>query len=261
MRENKAKRLLQAGQPVVNGWLAIPSSLSTEIVANCDFDAATVDLQHGLIDFSHAVLMMQALSTTTVTPIVRPTSSNAVEIMHLLDAGAYGVICPQVDDHHIAEAVVAACKYPPMGSRSFGPPRGVLYGGNDYFHFANDEILVFVMIESKTAVANLDRILDVPGIDGVFVGPNDLSLTYGGPVGCEPGGEVGEIVEHIRAAASSRGYFTGIYCTDGEMVNRRIKQGFQLVNPGNDSSLLKNACNEQIAIVRSKAQSAPSAAY
>lgn len=253
MRENRLKTMLKANKPAINGWMVMPSSFGAEVVANCGFDAVTVDLQHGMIDFGQAIAMFQAISTTNATPLARPSSPNPVEIMRLLDAGAYGVICPQVDTPEIAAAVVSACRYPPIGTRSFGPPRGMLYGGADYFTHANDEILVFIMIESKQAVGNLDAILDVPGIDGVFVGPNDLSLTYGGGVGCNPQGEIGEVVEKIRANAAARGLFTGTYCVDGEMSDMRIKQGFNMVNPGSDASTLKSACEANVSTIRDMA--------
>jgi len=250
MRKNNLKALLKNDKTAVNAWLSIPSSFSTEIVANCGFDAVTVDLQHGMIDFEQAVTMLQAISTTDATPLARPSISTAVDIMRLLDAGAYGVICPQVDTADIARTIVAACKYPPQGTRSFGPPRGLLYGGPDYPAHANDEILVFVIIESRQAVENLDEILSVDGIDGIYIGPNDLSLSFGGGVGCDPQGELASIIEMIRSKAIERQLFTGIYCADGQMCRKRVDQGFQLINPGNDASLLKNACEAQVAKVR-----------
>ncbi|WP_041682751.1 HpcH/HpaI aldolase/citrate lyase family protein [Pusillimonas sp. T7-7] len=247
MRQNTIKALLQANRTVVNAWASIPSSFSAEVIANCGFDAVTVDLQHGMMDYAQMLSMFQAISTTNAIPIGRPSGSNAVEIMRILDAGAYGVICPQVDTADIARSVVAACRYPPMGARSYGPPRGLLYGGADYFTHANDEILVFIMIESKQAVDNLDEILSVPGIDGVFIGPNDLSLSYGGSVDCNPQGEVANIIEMVRKKAVAYGLATGIYCADGDMCQIRIKQGFQLVNPGNDAGILKSAFEAHIS--------------
>ncbi|NYT76961.1 2,4-dihydroxyhept-2-ene-1,7-dioic acid aldolase [Alcaligenaceae bacterium] len=246
MRKNTLKQLLKANKTALNAWAAIPSSFSAEIIANCGFDAVTIDLQHGMIDFAQALTMLQAVSTTNAIPLARPSGSEAVQIMRLLDAGAYGVICPQVDTPEIAKMVVSACRYPPVGTRSFGPPRGLLYGGADYFQHANDEILVFIMIESKQAVENLDEILSVPGIDGVFIGPNDLSISYGGGIGNDPQGEAGEAIETIRKKAADRGIATGIYCGDGDMCAMRIKQGFQMVNPASDAVLLKNACVSQV---------------
>lgn len=247
MRPNKLKQTLRDGKAATNAWLSIPSSYSAELIAHCGFDAVTVDMQHGMIDFGQALAMLQAISATSATPLVRPQSSDPVQIMRLLDAGAYGVICPQVDDADIARSVVAACKYPPAGERSFGPSRGLLYGGPDYFAHANTEILVFVMIESRKAVANLDSILDVPGVDGIYIGPNDFSLSYGGAPSSEPGGEVAEVIEHVRAQAQRRNLHTGVFCADGPMAQRRIEQGFRLVTPGNDATILKNGCLAQMA--------------
>lgn len=246
MRTNSLKALLKADQPAINGWLSIGSSYTAEVMAHCGFDSITVDMQHGMTDFATAIAMLQAISTTAATPLVRPTGSSAVEIMRVLDAGAYGVICPQVDTADIARTVVAACKYPPMGTRSHGPRRGVLYGGPDYHHHANEEIMVFVMIESRTAVANLDEILSVQGIDGVFIGPNDLGMSYGGGVGCEPQGEVADVIETIRRKTVERGLIAGIFCTDGDMCKRRIAQGFRFVNPGSDVAVLKGGAETQV---------------
>jgi len=261
VRKNNLKKILKANQTATNAWLAIASSYSAELVANCGFDSVTVDLQHGMIDFAQALTMLQAISTTNATPLVRPTSSTPVEIMRLLDAGAYGVICPQVDTVAIAESVVAACRYPPVGARSYGPPRGTLYGGSDYQQYANDEILIFIMIESRKAVENLDNILDVKGIDGIFIGPNDLSLSFGGGVGADPQGELPAIIESIRKKAAERHLFTGIYSSDGKMARGRANQGFQLVNPGNDSGLLKNACEVQLAAIQDRKSQLPSPGY
>lgn len=261
MRKNHLKTQLQADKTAVSAWLSIPSSYSAEIVAHCGFDAVTVDLQHGMIAFGQAMTMLQAISTTSATPLVRPSGSNAIEIMHLLDAGAYGVICPQVDDADIARTVVAACKYPPAGTRSFGPSRGLLYGGSGYYPQANDEILVFVMIESRQAVQNLDSILSVDGIDGVFIGPNDLSLSLGGGPGSEPAQEIATVIENIRSRAAERGLFTGIFCAEGAMAARRAAQGFQLVVPGNDAGILKSACMAQLGQIHGAEAQAPSSGY
>jgi len=261
MRRNQLKLTLQDAGQAVNAWLSIPSSYSAEIIANCGFDAVTVDLQHGMIDFGQALTMLQAISSTAATPLVRPGSGDPVEIMRLLDAGAYGIICPQVDDADIARRVVAACKYPPAGSRSFGPSRGLLYGGANYFDHANNEIMVFVMIESRAAVENLQGILDVPGIDGIYIGPNDLSLSYGGTPGSYPLGAVGETIESVRLEAASRGLVTGIFCSDGEMAKTRFEQGFQVVTPGNDAGLLRSQCLAQLNVALNQQQATKTTAY
>lgn len=252
MKFNGLKQLVKDNDFATNAWLSVPSSYSAEVVAHCGFDAVTVDLQHGMIDFGQALTMLQAISTTAAIPLVRPSSSEPAQIMRLLDAGAYGVICPQVDNAEIAKAVVGACRYPPTGERSFGPARGLLYGGADYFAHANNEVLVFVMIESRQAVQNLDSILAVPGIDGIYIGPNDLSLSYCGQPSAEPEGEVADVIEFIRSTAEQRQMLTGIFCADGAMARRRIDQGFQLVTPGNDAGNLKKGYLLQLSQMRTQ---------
>ena len=183
MRKNKLKKLLRDGTPVFNGWLQIPSSVSAEIMANQPWDSLTIDMQHGLVDYPNALSMLQSISTTDVTPMVRVNWNEPGQIMKVLDAGSYGIICPMVSNKKDAEKFVQACMYPPNGFRSFGPMRGLLYGGNEYAKFANEEILKFAMIETREALENLDDIMSVKGIDGIYIGPADLSLA----VGEEPG--------------------------------------------------------------------------
>ena len=250
MRKNLLKSRLAAGEAALNAWLCIPSALIAEAATQGGFDAVTIDMQHGMLDYAQAISMLQAISIGPATPLARPISSDPVQIMRLLDAGAYGVICPQVDTPEIAAACVAACRYPPAGARSMGSPRGMLYGGPDYMEKANDEILVFVMIESRQAVENLDAILDVKGIDGVFIGPNDLALSYGMKASSDPQGEVGEIIQKIRAASAARNLASGIYCVDGDMCKKRIDQGFQLVNPGADLMMLQGAFQAHLQAAR-----------
>jgi 4-hydroxy-2-oxoheptanedioate aldolase len=174
MRLNKLKVAAAENRPIINGWLAIPSSYSAEIMGHQGYDAVTVDLQHGMIDFASALAMLQALSATPAVPLVRVADSTPAQIMRVLDAGAYGVICPMVSTPEQARRFVAACRYPPQGIRSFGPARGLLYGGADYPQHANREILTLAMIETREGLANIDAILDTEGLDGVFIGPNDL---------------------------------------------------------------------------------------
>ena len=126
MRKNKVKELMKAGKPVVNGWLSAPSSVTAEVMAQQGFDSLTIDLQHGLTDYSSALLMLQAISSTDVTPLVRVNWNEPGQIMKILDAGSYGVICPMVSNKKEAEKFVQACMYPPNGYRSFGPIRGLI---------------------------------------------------------------------------------------------------------------------------------------
>ncbi|UFN51645.1 aldolase/citrate lyase family protein (plasmid) [Roseomonas sp. OT10] len=240
MRANPLRALHRAGQPILNAWLSIPSAYAAELAGHQGFDAATIDLQHGMMGFSEALAMLQAISATPATPLVRPPANEPHAIMRLLDAGAYGVICPMISTRAEAEALVAACRYPPRGRRSFGPARGLLYGGADYFAHADEEILVLGMIETREALGNLDAILDTPGLDGIYVGPNDLAIEIGRkPKAEHDDPEVARTIGHIREAATSRGLIAGIFCSDGPAARTRLAEGFGLVTPGNDAMLLK----------------------
>lgn len=242
MRPNTLRNLKAERRTIANAWLSIGSSYSAEIVAHAGFDAVTVDLQHGMIGFEAALAMLQAISTTSAVPLVRPPSSNPAELMRCLDAGAYGLICPLISTPEEAAGFVAACRYPPVGGRSFGPARGLLYGGSDYAGAANDEILLLAMIETAEGLANLEAIVATPGLDGIYVGPNDLALA----LGCKAVPESDEkmmidAVERIRAATAAAGKLSGIFCSGGAGAAKRAAEGFDLVTPGNDAMLLRGA--------------------
>ena len=251
MRPNQVKALAAKGEPVVNAWLSIGAPYAAEIVAHLGFDSVTVDCQHGMIDFAEAVGMFQAIATSAATPLVRPARNDPAEIMRYLDAGAYGVIVPMISSAADAEQLVSACRYPPTGGRSFGPSRGLTYGGADYFTHANDEILTMAMIETREGLADLDAIVAVPGLDGIYVGPNDLSLALGHPPRSECGpGEVEDAIAHILARTRAAGKLAGIFCTDGKAAADRRRQGFGLVTPGNDAGAIRAALGERLAASR-----------
>ena len=179
MRKNKLKEIFKQGGSAINGWLQIPNSFTAELMANQNWDSLTLDMQHGVIDYSNAISMLQAISTTEVVPLARVNWNEPGQIMKILDAGAYGIICPMVSNRKEAENFVQACMYPPKGYRSYGPIRGLVYGGPDYADEANNEILKFAMIETKESLDNLDEIMQTPGLDGIYIGPADLSLAIG----------------------------------------------------------------------------------
>ena len=159
MRKNKLKELFKSGKPIINSWLSVPSSFSAEVMAIQGWDSVTIDMQHGLIDYSNAVNMLQAISTTDTTPLARVNWNEPGQIMKILDAGCYGVICPMVSNKKEAENFIRACQYPPNGYRSFGPIRASIYGGSDYAKHADTEILKLAMIETKEALEKLNEIL------------------------------------------------------------------------------------------------------
>lgn len=228
-RENSVKRRLEAGGNAVNAWCSIGSSYVAEVVAGLGFDAVTIDLQHGAIDYATAFAMLQAISTTPAMPMVRVPWNDPALLMKLLDAGAHGVICPMVNTAAEARAFVGACRYPPLGARSFGPNRAVQYAGKDYWRSADREVLLLAMIETRAGVANLDEILAVEGLDGVYVGPGDLSLAYGAEPSMTPAApEVVAAIAQVAASASGRGLIPAIHTDGPRTARQRYAQGYRL---------------------------------
>lgn len=233
MRQNLVRSRLAAGDSVINAWLSIGSSYAAEGVGHSGVHSVTVDLQHGMFGFSEALHMLQAISATPAVPMVRVPALDPAQIMHLLDAGAYGVICPMISTPDQAAALVSACRYPPLGTRSFGPSRGLLYGGADYVAQANETIMVIPMIETAEAVDRIDEILAVPGIDMIYLGPNDLAFALDGHAR-HPRPASEQAMVRVLARAQARGVPAGIFCADATEAARRLDQGFALVTPGND---------------------------
>lgn len=248
MRKNTLKQMIRTDDPVLNAWLSIPSGYLAEGAGHQGFHSVTVDLQHGLIGFETAISMLQAISATPAIPLVRAPSSEPDTIMHLLDAGAYGVICPMISTAAAAADFVAACRYPPEGNRSFGPARAKLYGGEDYFESANAEIMAIPMIETAEAVQNIDDILSVLGVDMIYVGPNDLALGLGEKPGAEwqEGSETAKAIAYIVQRAKAAGVPTGIFCSDGTCSKRRLDDGFNMVTVGNDFLTLMASMKREI---------------
>ena len=228
---------MKDGKPVINGWCAIPSTASVEAMAHQGWDSLTIDMQHGLIDYPNAVNMLQAISTTETTPMARVNWNEPGQIMKILDAGCYGVICPMVSNRNEAENFVQACQYPPKGYRSFGPIRASIYGGGDYAKHADQEILKLAMIETKEALEKLDEILDTPNLDGIYVGPADLSLAVGEEPGFDKSENTKAYAEILRIleAAKKRNLLAGLHNGTPEYAQKMIDKGFNLVTVGSDS--------------------------
>ena len=242
MRKNNLKKIFSEGKAVVNGWLQIPNSFSAEVMAHQGWDSLTIDMQHGAIDYPNALQMLQAVSTTDTVPMARVNWNEPGQIMKILDAGVYGVICPMVSNRKEAERFVQACLYPPEGYRSFGPIRGLLYGGSDYGKHANNEILKFAMIETKEALDKLDEIMSPPGLDGIYIGPADLSLA----IGTEAGFDKGEndpaypVIMKILEHAKKNKKIPGIHNATPEYAEKMIKKGFQFVTVGSDQRFMSS---------------------
>jgi 4-hydroxy-2-oxoheptanedioate aldolase len=252
VRKNKLKEIFKQGGSAINGWLQIPNSFTAELMANQNWDSLTLDMQHGLIDYSHAVSMFQAISTTNVVPLARVNWNEPGQIMKILDAGAYGIICPMVSNRKEAENFVQACMYPPDGYRSYGPIRGLVYGGPDYADEANNEILKFAMIETKESLDNLDEIMQTPGLDGIYIGPADLSLALGEkPSFDKPEGDpVYQVIMKILEHAKKNKIIAGIQNAQPEYADKMIKKGFQLVTIGTDQRLMIGAAKNALSIIR-----------
>ena len=251
MRENTLKTIWARGEAVVNGWLSIPSSFSAEVMAHQGFDSLTVDMQHGVVDYQVAVTMLQAISTTPVIPLARVPWNDPGRLMKILDAGVYGVICPMINTRAEAEALVAACKYPPHGYRSWGPVRASIYAGPDYADRANADLVVMPMIETAEALGNLDAILSVPGVDAIYVGPSDLSLA----LGCKPrldqtDAPVVEAQQKIVEACKRHGVVAGIHNNTAAYALKMIAAGYQFVTLASDSRFLAARAADEVAAVR-----------
>ena len=252
MRINKIKKNFKEGKPVINGWLQIPSGFSAEVMSKQGWDSITIDMQHGVVDYPSALSMLQAISTTDVIPMARVNWNELGQIMKILDAGAYGIICPMVSNRKEAENFVGACLYPPQGYRSFGPIRGLLYGGQDYGKHANDEIVKLAMIETREALDNLDQIMTTPGLDGIYIGPADLSLAIGEtPSFDKPeDSKVFKEILNILKHAKKNNIYAGIHNMSAEYAQKMIDRGFNLVTVGSDQRFMSAGAKNSVEKIK-----------
>ena len=246
MRPNKLKQIWASGKAATNCWLMLPSAISAEQLAGQGWDSLTVDCQHGQADHAAMVAIFTAISTTDAAPLVRVPSNDAGHIGRALDAGAYGVICPMVDTVEDAKKFVAACRYAPEGSRSYGPRRAAIYAGDDYADHANETVLAIAQIETATAMRNIEAIAAVPGLDMLFLGPNDLRLT----LGMRPRADIVEpeiiaAAQTLVAVSHQAGLKAGIFCGNPDDALAMIARGFDFVVAVIDDSLLGAAAEMQ----------------
>lgn len=232
--KNRLKEKWQAGQPTFGVWLSIPSPLVAEAAALADFDYVCIDMQHGVADYQVTIAMLAAMRGADSTPIVRVPWLEPGIIGRVLDAGALGVVIPMVNSRAEAEAAVAACRYAPDGARSFGPIRAGMAWGADYYHSANAEVACIPMLETRQAVESVDDILSVPGIDAAYVGPADLSITYGLPPGVDnPGTVFDEAIATVVAGCERHGVVPGIHSIAG-LAAKRVGNGFRMITVSSD---------------------------
>ncbi|NBB83275.1 MAG: 2,4-dihydroxyhept-2-ene-1,7-dioic acid aldolase [Alphaproteobacteria bacterium] len=254
MIPNAIKRKWQAGLPTINAWLSIGNPFTAEIMAAQGYDSLTVDIQHGFLDYGEARGMFQAVRASGATILSRVPWLDPGIIMKVLDAGAYGVICPMVNTADQAAALVEAVRYPPHGSRSFGPTRANYSAGANYAAEANDEIVALAMVETAEAVANVEAICATPGLDGIYIGPADLTL--GVTQGRLPAGfdreepEMIETIRHVLAAAKAAGVRAGLHCGTPEYAARAVGWGFDMVTISGDARLLAGAAGASVRQAR-----------
>lgn len=239
---------LRQGRPCLNGWSLLPGASVAETFAQANWDSITFDLQHGLHDYASVVACLQAIQHLPIVPLVRPPSNDAAMIGRLLDAGAWGVICPMINSAAQAVALVEGCRYPPAGQRSFGPVRARADGTAPYHVVANEQILILPQIETAEAVEQLDAILGVDGVGGVYVGPSDLGFSIGlGPGLDRKEPAILAIFGKIVAAAKRHGKVAAIHSASNAYAAFAIELGFTLVTVGSDIGMLGRSAREAVA--------------
>lgn len=238
MKKNPVKAALAAGEPQVGSWLAFGNVHTSRLMARTGFPWLTVDMEHSPIDWSTAADMFGAIADAGCVPLARVPRGDHDLIKRVLDAGAMGIVVPMVDTVDQARDAIAAAKYPPEGNRSVGGGLHVLNfeaTPMDYYQQANDEILVILQTESPTGVENAEEIYALPGVDGIFVGPNDLKFQMREPDGTFPTpDEHEEMMQRVLAAGKTTGTPVGLHVMSVEDVKRRIDEGWQFIAMGSE---------------------------
>jgi 4-hydroxy-2-oxoheptanedioate aldolase len=242
-RANRVRELWAAGKPVINSWCGIPSSFSAEVMAHAGWDSLVVDMQHGMIDYQMMVTMLQGISTTDTTPMVRVPWNDPAHIQKALDAGAYGIVCPMINNRAEAEKFVGSMRYAPVGYRSSGPIRAALYGGADYHAKANDIVVAFGMIETQEALDKLDEILSVKGLDA--------------PGGDKPDEWMMTALKKVLDGCKRHKVQPGIHCGAPAYAKKMIEMGFTFVTVGGDTRFVTMGGQAAVAEMRSGAPARP----
>jgi 4-hydroxy-2-oxoheptanedioate aldolase len=232
-------------------WMTVPGSVGAEILAGAGVDYVCVDQQHGVIDYDSMVPMFQAIRAEGPAPITRVLSNDPFLIMKALDAGAWGVIVPLVNNAEDAARAVSACRYPPQGMRSYGPVRAARVIGSRDPQELGGEVLCLVMVETREGLERVEEIAATPGLDGIYIGPSDLALSLGLP----PTLDVTEdnhvkAVGRIREACHRNGIAAGIHSASGEWARKHAEAGFDMVTVATDATLLRAAALRELTIAR-----------
>ncbi len=237
-------RRLQAGETVFAGWCSLPYPIVAETLGREGFPAVTIEGQHGLWDLSAMLTGIAAVRQGGAAPVVRVPVGDFATVSRVLDFGAEGIIAPMINTAADARAFAASAKYPPVGERSWGPHRVTTLAGlpdqSVYLREANDHIITLAMIETRTALANLDAIVDTPGIDGLFLGPSDLSIALSDGKTLDPQSkDVERELDRIVAATRRAGKIAGAYCHTPERALALRERGVRFLAVMSDLAMLR----------------------
>ena len=237
-----------SGRGIRTSWLHSASRLSAEWIARVGWDCLVADMQHSMTGFDEMVGLLQVTTNLGATVLVRPPALDPALIGRLLDAGASGIICPMVSSTAEAELLVSACRYPPVGYRSIGPIRARLLFGDDYVSRANEHVLAIAMIETAAGLEQCGAIAAVPGIDGLFAGPNDIASSLGRPPRMDTDDAVvTEALATIAEAALAQGILAGLACESSAYARRMYEVGYRLFVTGSDLRLMAAASKGLLA--------------
>lgn len=250
MRPNTVKRALKAGQPSVGTWLSLGSITAARFLARAGFSWLTVDIEHSLVDWETATHMFGSIADAGCVALARVPANRHDHIKRVLDNGAMGVVVPMVNSRQEAEDAVAACLYPPVGNRSVGGSVHALNfntSANDYYKHANNEIAIILQCEHIQSVENADAIFSVPGIDAIFVGPNDLAASMTSKEGRPPSAQATqEAMDHILKTCKKHGVAPGVHCGSADEVNARIPEGWQFMAITSELKMMLNGAAQEV---------------
>jgi len=248
MKTNHVRAKLKHGDPSIGTWLTLPDPIAARMMTRVGFDWLTVELEHAPTSFENAACSFAIISASGVVPLARVPWNTGENIKRVLDTGAWGIVVPMVNSRAEAEAAVWAARYAPQGGRTIG---GQLHAINfecdpaTYYARANDEILVVLMAEHVKSIEHADEIFSVPGIDVVFIGPNDLHNSMGRPPAFESDHrEFNDALAHILKIARKYGIAPGIHVADAAAAQRRVAEGFQFVAITSEAGMMLSKAQE-----------------
>ncbi|MDC1134488.1 aldolase/citrate lyase family protein [Alphaproteobacteria bacterium] len=252
MKQQSLRNCWLEGKGAINAWCSIPSAVTAEMMSMNDFDSITIDMQHGLVDYQMALNMLQVISGSGKTPMVRVPWNEPGIIMKSLDAGALGIICPMINTPQDATNFVGATKYAPVGHRSSGPTRAMMVHGPEYHNESNDNIISLAMIETVEALDNVEKIAATEGLTGIYIGPSDLSISMGYKPGLdrsEP--EMVEAIKRIETACINNNIKVGIHCLSPSYLKDKLSNGFNLATLASDVRIYSAGIAENLKEAKS----------